>query len=39
LSEIAIGDPFDEGKNDGVVNEQTFFNTDTEMKNAGRDGK
>jgi hypothetical protein len=39
VSSIAIGNPCDKGKNDSVMDEQISVNTDTEMKNAGRDGK
>ena len=39
LSSIATGDPCDEGKNEGVAEEQVSANTNAKMKNIGRNGK
>ncbi len=36
---IATGDPCNEGKNEGVAEEQVSANTNTEIKFIGRDGK
>jgi hypothetical protein len=36
---IATGDPCDEGKNEGVAEEQVSADTNTEMKVTGRNGK
>jgi hypothetical protein len=39
LSSIATGDPCDEGKHEGVAEEQISANTNTEMKLVGSNGK
>ena len=39
LSSIATGDPCDEGKNEGVAEEQVSANTNTKIKDIGQNGK
>ena len=39
LCSIATGDPCDEGKNEGVAEEQVSANTNTEIKDIGQNGK
>ena len=39
LSSIATGDPCDEGKNEGVAEEQVSGDTNTKMKDIGQNGK
>jgi hypothetical protein len=39
LSSIATGDPCDEGKNEGVAEEQVSSDTNTKMKDIGQNGK
>ena len=39
LCSIATGDPCDEGKNEGVAEEQVSANTNTKMKDIGQNGK
>ena len=39
LFSIATGDPCDEGKNEGVAEEQVSGDTNTKMKDIGQNGK
>ena len=39
LCSITTGDPCDEGKNEGVAEEQVSANTNTEIKDIGQNGK
>ena len=39
LSSIATSDPCDEGKNEGVAEEQVSSDTNTKMKDIGQNGK